>query len=162
MLSGKIVSDRPMEGVLVSAKKSGSTITVTVVSDAKGDYVFPADQLGSGRYELAIRAAGYALEGSSGVDLAPGKTTKADLRLKRAPVTTDQLTNSEWMTSVPASDDLKRAILDSRTAILCADIVESKHTAADFLKVFERMAVTIRAPPTCNRSGWSAPTGGRP
>src|SRR5262245_65782656 len=96
-LSGKITSDREgsMEGVLVSAKKSNSTITVTVVSDAKGDYVFPADRLGPGRYELAIRATGYALEGSSGVDLVPGKTTKADLRLKPAPVTTDQLTNSE-------------------------------------------------------------------
>jgi len=37
-LGGTITSDRegPMEGVLVSAKKQGSTITVTVVSDAKG------------------------------------------------------------------------------------------------------------------------------
>ena len=72
-LGGKIVSDRegPMEGVLVSAKQQGSTITVTVVSDAKGEYAVPADRLGSGRYELTIRAAGYALEGSGGVDLAP-------------------------------------------------------------------------------------------
>src|ERR1700694_5765718 len=48
-LNGKIVSDRegPMEGVLVSAKKPGTSITVTVVSDAKGDYAFPADRLGS-------------------------------------------------------------------------------------------------------------------
>ena len=37
-LSGKILSDPegPMEGVLVSARKSGATITVTVVSYAKG------------------------------------------------------------------------------------------------------------------------------
>src|SRR5512133_1785964 len=79
-LSGKITSDRegPMEGVLVSAKKPGATITVTVVSDAKGDYAFPADRLGSGRYELTIRAAGYALEDSGAVDLAPGKPTRAD------------------------------------------------------------------------------------
>ena len=61
-LSGKIASDRegPMEGVLVSAKKPGGTITVTVVSDAKGDYAFPADRLELGRYELMIRAAGPA------------------------------------------------------------------------------------------------------
>ena len=46
-LSGTIASDRegPMEGVLVSAKKQGSTITVTVVSDAKGAYAFPAGRL---------------------------------------------------------------------------------------------------------------------
>ena len=43
-LSGKIASDREgaMEGVVVSAKKAGSTITISVVSDAKGDYSFPA------------------------------------------------------------------------------------------------------------------------
>jgi virginiamycin B lyase len=140
VLSGKIVSDRPMEGVLVSAKKPGATITVTVVSDAKGDYAFPADRLGSGRYELTIRAAGYALEGSGGVDLAPGNTTKADLRLKPAPVTTDQLTNSEWMTSVPGPDDLKRALLNCSDCHSLRRIFESKHTAADFLKVFERMS----------------------
>ena len=140
-LTGKITSDRegPMEGVLVSAKKPGATITVTVASDAKGDYAFPADRLGSGRYELTIRAAAYALEGSGAVDLVPGKTTKVDLRLRPAPVTTDQLTNSEWMTSVPGPDDLKRAMLNCADCHSLRRIFESKHTAADFLKVFERM-----------------------
>ncbi len=32
-----------MEGVVVSAKKAGGTITVSVVSDEKGRYSFPAD-----------------------------------------------------------------------------------------------------------------------
>jgi virginiamycin B lyase len=31
-----------MEGVLVSAKREGSTITTTVVTDAQGRYSFPA------------------------------------------------------------------------------------------------------------------------
>jgi virginiamycin B lyase len=140
-LSGKIASDRegPMEGVLVSAKKPGGTITVTVVSDAKGDYAFPADRLELGRYELMIRAAGYALDGSGALELAPGKTAKADLRLKPAAITTDQLTNSEWMTSVPGPEDLKRAMLNCADCHSLHRIFESKHTAADFLKVFERM-----------------------
>ena len=34
-----------LEGVLVSARKSGSTITVTVVSDKDGRYSFPAARL---------------------------------------------------------------------------------------------------------------------
>ena len=60
-LTGKVTSERegPMEGVPVSARKPGATVTVTVVSDAKGDYAFPADRLKSGRYELTIRAVGY-------------------------------------------------------------------------------------------------------
>ena len=75
-----------MEGVLVSAKKQGSTITVTVVSDAKGAYAFPAARLAPGRYELKIRASGYALDGAGTVELAAGKTATADLKLKPAPV----------------------------------------------------------------------------
>ena len=37
-----------MEGVLVSAKKTGSNITVTVVSDKEGRYSFPATRLEPG------------------------------------------------------------------------------------------------------------------
>jgi len=81
-LTGKVVSDRegPMEGVLVSAKKSGATITVTVESDAKGEYSFPASRLGPGQYTLTIRAAGYALDGAPKVDLSQGKATGARAR----------------------------------------------------------------------------------
>ena len=46
-LSGQVTSaeEGAMEGVLVSAKKTGSTITITVVSDAQGHYSFPASKL---------------------------------------------------------------------------------------------------------------------
>jgi streptogramin lyase len=141
-LTGKITSAREgaMEGVLVSARKAGASITVTVVSDAHGDYAFPADRLEAGRYELTIRAAGYALEGSGAVDLAPGTRTKADLRLKPVPVTTGQLTNSEWLTSVPGPDDVKSALLNCADCHSLGRIFESRHTAAEFLTVFERMS----------------------
>src|SRR5215468_1582386 len=46
-LSGKVASQQEgaMEGVLVSAKRAGSTMTVTVVSDAQGRYSFPRERL---------------------------------------------------------------------------------------------------------------------
>ena len=56
-----------MEGVLVSAKKASGTITVTVVSDANGDYAFPADRLAAGPADMmshtatAATAAGDAM-----------------------------------------------------------------------------------------------------
>ena len=139
-LSGSVSSAREgaMEGVLVSAKKQGSTITVTVVSNDKGEYAFPAGRLRPGRYQLSIRAAGYALDGDGVLEIA-GATAKADLKLKPAPFTSDQLTNAEWMISAHGSDDIKRAMLNCTDCHSVQRIFESKHTAADFLKVFERM-----------------------
>ena len=80
-LSGKIASDRegPMEGVLVSAKKPGSTITVTVVSDAKRRLRLPRGPAGYGQLTSSpIRASGYALDGAGSVELAAGKTATAE------------------------------------------------------------------------------------
>src|SRR5579864_1500698 len=57
-LSGAVTSakDGPMEGVVVSARQDGSTITVSVVSDANGHFRFPASRLGPGHYAISIRA----------------------------------------------------------------------------------------------------------
>src|SRR5665811_2478913 len=43
-----------LEGVLVSANKSGSTITITVVSDKDGRYAFPAVKLEPGQYSCLL------------------------------------------------------------------------------------------------------------
>jgi virginiamycin B lyase len=141
-LRGNIVSDREgvMEGVVVSARQAGSTMTVSVVSDAKGDYSFPASRLQPGRYELTIRAAGYVLEGGRTVELAPGKTSLADIKLKPTNELADQLTNAEWMASAPGHDDMKRLMLNCTDCHGVRRIFDSRHTAADFLKVFDRMA----------------------
>jgi virginiamycin B lyase len=49
-LVGQVSSaeEGPMEGVLVSARKSGSTITISVASDREGRYSFPSSKLGAG------------------------------------------------------------------------------------------------------------------
>ena len=64
-LAGQVTSaeEGPMEGVLVSAKKTGSNITVTVVSDKEGRYSFPATRLEPGAYTISVRAVGYELTG---------------------------------------------------------------------------------------------------
>jgi virginiamycin B lyase len=52
-LTGQVTSDEegPMEGVVVSAKLDGSTITVSVYSDKQGHYSFPANRLEPGHYK---------------------------------------------------------------------------------------------------------------
>ena len=99
-----------MEGVLVSAKKSGSTITVTVVSDARGRYAFPAGRLGSGRYALSIRAGGYDLDSPTAVDIASGKSATADIKLRKTASLASQLANSDWLISFPGTNEQKASV----------------------------------------------------
>src|SRR5262249_28450765 len=85
-----------MEGVLVSAKKADSTITVTVVSDRSGRYSFPASKLSPGSYALKIRAVGYDLDNGKAVEVAAGGTATHDLKLRKTEDLAAQLTNAEW------------------------------------------------------------------
>src|ERR1700692_739971 len=96
-LMGQVTSQEegPMEGVVVSAKKDGSTITVSVDSDKQGHYSFPAARLEPGRYTLKIRAVGYDLDGAGTADLVAGQTTTANLNLRKTKNLALQLTNAE-------------------------------------------------------------------
>jgi streptogramin lyase len=129
-----------MEGVVVSARKDGSTITVSVVSNDQGRFAFPASKLIGGHYRLTTRAADYDLDGAAAVDVVPGVTTIADLKLRPTENLPDQLTNSEWVESVPGSPDTKKLFLGCTDCHTLQRIIESNHTAGEFLQVFDRMA----------------------
>ena len=75
-LAGKVSSaeESIMEGVLVSARREGSNLTLTVVTDAQGRYQFPAAKLEPGKYALTTRAVGYDLARRASVDVAAGST----------------------------------------------------------------------------------------
>src|SRR4051812_1108851 len=113
-LTGTVSSTQEgkMEGVVVSAKRPGSTMTLSVSTNAKGEYSFPADRLAPGTYDISMRAVGYMLKPTTATVKA-GSATKADLQLAKAPtdVLALQLTNSEWVQSAPGTDGQKVAIL---------------------------------------------------
>src|SRR5712692_2674152 len=82
-LTGKVTSqaEGAMEGVLVGAKKVGSTVTTWVVSNAQGQYSFPPDRMDPGKYAIKVRAAGYELANTS-VDVT-AQSTQLDLQLNK-------------------------------------------------------------------------------
>src|SRR5437868_4566553 len=96
-LTGKVTSieEGAMEGVVVSARKDGSTIRVSVVTDAQGQFSFPAAKLDPGSYKISIRAAGYGLDGSNTAEVVTGKTMTADLELRKTGDLAAQLTNAD-------------------------------------------------------------------
>ncbi len=142
-LAGHVAStaEGPMEGVLVSAKRTGSTITTTVVSDAQGRFRFPASHVGPGTYAIAVRAAGYELRGPVNVVVASGKTAQLDLQLRKTGDLADQLSNGEWLLSMPGTEAQKNEMLDCSSCHTFRRIVDSYHTAEDFKdNVLPRMA----------------------
>src|ERR1700681_1205172 len=72
LLTGSITSatGQKMEGVLVSAKKEGSTITTTVYTDLNGDYFFPA--MADGKYNVWAQTLGFETA-KGAVDLSATK-----------------------------------------------------------------------------------------
>jgi streptogramin lyase len=133
-LAGKVSSaeEGAMEGVLVSAKKAGSTITVTVVSDADGRYSFPAKKLSPGQYSLRVRAAGYELESPTTIQV--GKSTVADLNLRKTADLAAQLSNGEWITSMPGDDRQKGQLLNCVGCHTLERVARSRYDADTFTK----------------------------
>ncbi len=136
-LSGKVSSaeEGAMEGVLVSARKDGSPITITVVSDKDGRYAFPAAKLAPGHYSLGIRAVGYDLEGPTGADVAAQKTATVDLALRKTEDLAAQLSNAEWLASFPGTDAQKGQLRNCVGCHTLERIARSQHTAEEFLTV---------------------------
>jgi virginiamycin B lyase len=140
-LSGKVTSAEEglMEGVLVSAKKDGATITTTVVSNAKGEFSFPADRLAPGHYNITIRAAGYTLSGPKDIDVAAGGAASADVKLVKAKNILGQLSNGEWVMSAPGEDRVKSFLPDCVGCHTLRRVFTAMHSADEWKSVFARM-----------------------
>jgi virginiamycin B lyase len=140
-LSGKVTSaqEPTMEGVLVSARMDGSTITTTVVTNEQGVYSFPADRLAPGHYTLSIRAIGYKLDGPKSADVTASGATTADLALSKTNALVNQMSNGEWLNSLPGEDSTKAALTNCVGCHTLQRIVQSTHNADEFMQVFHRM-----------------------
>jgi virginiamycin B lyase len=141
-LAGLVTSteEGPMEGVVVGAKKDGSTVTVSVVSDNKGRWSFPADRLSPGHYTLSIRAAGYDVDGTNAIDVLSGETSSTDVRLRKTRDLADQLTNAEWLESIPGADGQKNFFLNCNSCHTIERILKSHYNADEFVALFNLMA----------------------
>jgi streptogramin lyase len=142
-LTGQVASaeEGTMEGVVVSAKKDGSTISVSVVTNSQGRFAFPAARLEPGRYTLKARAAGYELDGASAVDVAAGQEAKVEIKLKKVRNLSAHLTNGEWLTSMPGTDEQKRFLLNCTGCHTLERIMKSTYDADGFLSVIQRMSL---------------------
>src|SRR2546428_6097835 len=141
-LTGRVSSaeEGAMEGVVVSAKKAGSTVTISVVSDDQGRFSFPSSKLGSGSYSLKVRATGYDREAPDSVEITLALPVAVDLKLRKVRDITPQMTNAEWIASFPGTPDQKKFLYGCVGCHTLERVAKSKHDAAGFLQVMKRMA----------------------
>jgi virginiamycin B lyase len=141
VLSGSVSSaeEGVMEGVLVSAQKDGSPIIVTVVSDERGHFHFPDGRLSPGHYMLRIRAVGYDLDGPQAVGVGSASSDVA-VKLRRTADLTAQLTNTEWLMSMPGTLEQKRPLIECMSCHTFERVVRSTYNAETFVPVLKRMA----------------------
>jgi streptogramin lyase len=133
-LAGQVTSaeEGPMEGVLVSARKG--TVAVTVVTDKSGRYAFPAAKLPPGRYALGIRAVGYDLDNHKTVDVA-AEPTSLDLTLRKTEDLAAQLSNAEWLASIPGTKRQKGLMMGCVGCHSLERVMRSTHDAQTLMTV---------------------------
>jgi virginiamycin B lyase len=141
-LTGQVTSQEEgaMEGVLVSAKRAGSTMTITVVTDAQGRYSFPQSRLEPGPYSIRIRAVGYDLETPGNAEVKAQASAALDLKLRKTKNLLRQLSNGEWLMSMPGTDEQKQSFIGCTTCHTLERIARSQHDAAEWVQVWLRMS----------------------
>jgi streptogramin lyase len=140
-LTGQVTSDGEgaMEGVVVTARKDGSIVSTSVTTDAKGRYAFPENRLEPGHYTIAIRAVGYDLPAPTSADVAAERTSNLDLKLDETHDLASQLSNAEWMMSIPGTEEQKATLLDCVSCHTLERIVRSTHDVNEWMQVISRM-----------------------
>ena len=142
-LTGKVTSqaEGAMEGVLVGAKKAGSTITTWVVSNAEGQYSFPLDRMEPGNYAVSIRASGYELPTTS-VNVT-AEPTELNLQLTKVTSTSKlamQASNGELLMSMPGTPAQKLALGACVNCHTLQRVLFSRFDADEMTSVIQRMS----------------------
>ena len=140
-ITGQVSSDAEgaMEGVVVTAHQDGSIVSVSVTTDATGHFSFPENRLSPGHYDLVIRAVGYDLSTPASANVVGEATANVNLKLKPTTNLADQLTNAEWMMSMPGTEEQKAALLNCSSCHTMERIVKSTHNADEWTQVISRM-----------------------
>ena len=140
-LTGTVSSEAEgnMEGVVVTAAQRSSIVRVSVTTDAQGRYAFPQNRLVPGEYTLSIRAVGYDIDAPTKATVEAEKTTTANVKLKKTKNLASQLSNAEWMMSIPGTEEQKATLLNCTGCHTLERIMRSTHDSDEWTHAISRM-----------------------
>jgi len=111
-----------------------------VVSDADGKFSFPAARLEPGDYTISIRAIGYDLDGPQQVKIGSSPAS-ADVKLVKTKNLARQMSNGEWIASIPGTQQQKLSLLNCVSCHSVDRIVRSSYDKEAFAtQILPRMA----------------------
>ena len=128
-----------MEGVVVTARQGKSIVEVSVTTDVDGRYSFPRTHLKPGQYTLSTRAVGYDIAAPAKASVSDIEPATADIKLKKTKNLAGQLTNAEWLMSIPGTEDQKAPLLNCVGCHTLERVVRSTHNSDEWTKVISRM-----------------------
>src|SRR5207247_8708534 len=113
---------------------------LTALSNAKGVYSIPQNRLDAGQYSITVRAVGYDLASPVTVAVSPQSPASLDLQLRKLTDISSQLTNAEWLMSVPGTEQQKHGVSGCGSGHTLQRIFNFGHHAHAFVHMLGRMA----------------------
>jgi streptogramin lyase len=142
LLSGKVTAaGQPQAGIPVRAQRDGSNITVTVYSNSRGEYAFPAwSAVSPGSYTVSVQLPDFEPLQRTGVALATGKTAPVDLALRSRQPQFADANASEIATALPGTDEERFLLTQCSNCHSLQWALHAGRSQEDWLRVIKKMA----------------------
>ena len=142
LLAGKVVSStgEVLAGIPIKAHRNGSTITVAVYTDAKGEYSFPSwSDLTPGAYSVGVELPDFE-HAAQPVAVTEGKAAKADFTLKAKPLAYEDATASEIIAGLPGTDQQKTLFSQCSNCHTLQWALQIGRTKEGWVEIVKKMA----------------------
>jgi virginiamycin B lyase len=143
LLGGRIASSsgQPVAGIPVRAHRGNSNITVSVYTNSRGEYSFPAwSDLSAGSYSLAIELPDFEPVKRDGVTLSAGNTARVDFTLQSRQPSIADATASEIVAALPGTNDQKHLLIQCDNCHSLQFALRTPRTKEGWTQIIRRMA----------------------
>src|SRR6266849_131769 len=146
LLGGRITTSdkQAASGIPIRAHRDDTNITVSVYTNSRGEYSFPAwSDLSPGSYSVAIVLPDFEPVNREGVMLTAEKTVRLDLTLQRRQPSLVDATAAEIAMAEPGTDDQRFLLTQCDNCHTLQWALRKPHTKDEWVKIVRRMAGEI-------------------
>jgi streptogramin lyase len=143
LLGGRITTSdkQAVSGIPIRAHRDGTNITVSVYTNGRGEYSFPAwSDLSPGSHSVAIALPDFEPVNQEGLTLTRGKTVRLDLTLQPRQPSLADATAAEIAMAEPGTDDQKFLLTQCDNCHTLQWALRKPHTKEEWVKIVRRMA----------------------